>query len=195
MVDFRTEGSLGSRIQAARKMRGMRSTKDLAGVIKGGNVTESILENIESGRKVTLDVSQLLNIAMALRVPLSYLLVPLGHPDDVIDFPNLSDAFSGMTALEFDGWLTGTSEGVYAPATIEERNAVAELQALRAWAAQKTEVRRLEVVLELERESSVGSDATPYGRSTPERLSDARKEANRLSDFLTAAGWDLDAPH
>ncbi|CAN5568240.1 hypothetical protein BH10ACT7_BH10ACT7_11930 [soil metagenome] len=194
MVDFRSERSLGARIQAARKMRGMRSTKDLADAIRGGNVTESILENIESGRKVTLDVSQLLNIAMALRVPLSYLLMPLGHPDDEVDLPNLSDAFKGMTVLEFDGWLTSSYEGAYVPATLEERNTIAELQALRAWSAQRSEVRRLQTVLDLEREleATGTSDGPGYGRSTSERLADARREADRLSAFLKAAGWALE---
>jgi transcriptional regulator with XRE-family HTH domain len=193
MVDFRTERSLGARIQAARKMRGMRSTKDLADAIKGGNLTESILENIESGRKASLDISQLLNIALALRMPLSYLLAPLGTPNAPLDLPNLSDGFKAMTALEFDSWLTTATDGAYFPATLEERNAIAELQALRAWSAQNAEVRRLEIALELEMESTVDADSgIDYARSTKDRLDDARNAAEKLSKFLHSAGWALD---
>jgi transcriptional regulator with XRE-family HTH domain len=181
MVDFRAEQSLGARIQAARKARGMRSTKDLADAIKGGNVTESIIENIESGRKVSLDISQLLNIAMALRMPLSYLLAPLGNPHGPLDLPNLSDDFAGMTAIEFDGWLSTADDGAYTPATLEERNAVSELQALRAWTAQNAEVHRLEIALELD-----------YRRSTEERLEDARRVSEKLATFLKSAGWTVD---
>ena len=68
----------------------------------------------------------LLNIAMALRVPLSYLLAPLGEPDRPLDLPNLSESFAGMTAIEFDAWLASAPDGRYQPESLEERNATSE---------------------------------------------------------------------
>ena len=186
MTDFRSAASLGARIQAARKARGM-SARELAVAI-GGVPSQATIENIELGRKAAVDVVHLLNIAMALRVPPSYLLAPMGNPDDVLDLPGLSQDFDRMTAIEFDSWLSSAADDLYRPKSIEERNAVNELQALRAWKSQLTEVARLETALELERQSSVEHEAG-YLRATEHRLADARKEASRLQAFLSSAGW------
>jgi transcriptional regulator with XRE-family HTH domain len=192
MPDFRSESNLGARIRTARRARGMRTARDLADAIVGGNLTESIIENIEAGRKVMLDVSQLLNIAMALRVPPSYLLAPMGEPNRLLDLPNLSDAFAGMTAIEFDSWLASTPDGRYQPESLEERNATSELQALREWAALSREASRLQIMLELEQVSS--QTASPEGspaRSTESRLADATREAAKLAAYLKSAGWAI----
>ena len=50
MADFRTEIGIGARIKLARRERGFRSTRDLADAIAGGNITQAVLENIESGQ-------------------------------------------------------------------------------------------------------------------------------------------------
>ena len=92
LTDFRSESSLDARIRTARRARGRRTARELADTIVGGNLTEAIIENVEAGRKVALDVNQLLNIAMVLRVPPSYMLAPLSEPDRPLDLPNLSDA-------------------------------------------------------------------------------------------------------
>ena len=83
---------MGARIRAARRARGLRTARELADTIVGGNLTEAVIENIEAGRTVALDVNQLLNIAMVHRLPPSYLLAPLSEPDRPADLPNLSDA-------------------------------------------------------------------------------------------------------
>ena len=192
MGDFRSEQTLGARIQAARKARGFRTTRELASAIEGGNVSEAIIENIEAGRKVVLDVSQLLNIAMALRVPLSYLLAPLGEPDRPLDLPNLSEAFAGMTAIEFDAWLASAPGGCYHPESLEERNATSELQALREWSSLTRETSRLKTMLELERATTGTAGAgSPLLRSTEARLADASREADRLAAYLKSAGWNV----
>ena len=192
MTDFRSESSLGARIRAARRARGFRTARELAEAIVGGNLTEAIIENIEAGRKVVLDVSQLLNIAMALRVPLSYLLVPLGEPDRPVDLPNLSEAFAGMTAIEFDAWLASAPDGRYQPESIDERNATSELHALREWSSLSRESSRLQIMLELERATgaSAGSES-PLFKSTESRLADASREAARLAAYLKSAGWKI----
>ena len=192
MTDFRSEPSLGARIRAARRARGMRTARELADSIVGGTLTEAIIENIEAGRKVVLDVSQLLNIAMALRVPLSYLLAPLGEPDRSLDLPNLSEAFTGMTAIEFDAWLASAPDGRYQPESLEERNATSELHALREWSSLTRETSRLHTMLELER-ATLGPTGveSPLLRSTEARFADASREADRLAAYLKSAGWNV----
>lgn len=192
MTDFRSESSLGARIRAARRARGFRTARELADAIVGGTLSEAIIENIEAGRKVVLDVSQLLNIAMALHVPLSYLLAPLGQPDRLLDLPNLSDAFAGMTAIEFDAWLASAPDGRYQPESLEERNATSELHALREWSSLTRETSRLQTMLALERATSgiTGPDS-PLLKSTESRLADASREASRLAAYLKSAGWRI----
>jgi transcriptional regulator with XRE-family HTH domain len=184
-------GSLGDRVRTLRKARGFRSQKDLADAIQGGTVTAATIDNIETGRKVKVDVSQLLNIAMALQVPPSYLLAPLTDPDSPLDLPNLSAAFSDMTAVEFDAWLSGTADGRFQPRTLEERNAISELRGLREWAALADEVARLEVLLKLEKSTGPSSD-DGYVRSTEDRLIAARREAERVAGLLRSAGWTIE---
>lgn len=188
MTDFRTAGSIGERIQAARKTRGL-SARELAEAI-GGVPTQSTIENIELGRKAAVDVVQLLNIAMALRVPLSYLLAPMGLPDSGLDLPGLSIEFASMTSSEFDAWLSSVPDGARLPTSIDERNAVSELQALRAWKAYVSEIVRLEAALRLQRvDSVVGDDG--HQRPLETRLAEARREAERLASFLHSAGWPI----
>ncbi len=189
MTDFGSAATVGGRIQALRRARGLRTAKDLADAI-GGSITESIIENIEMGRKSTLDVSQLLNIAMALQVPPSFLLAPMNDPLGTLDLPNLSSAFDGMTAIEFDSWLSALPDGVYYPTSFDERTTGMEVNSLRAWAALRAEVPRLEVMLAME-SSVIGDDSSIYVRSTAERLANARRDLERLTAMLNSAGWEL----
>lgn len=186
MTDFGTATTIGGRIQALRRARGMRTSKELADAI-GGTMTVSIIENIELGRKSNLDVAQLLSIAMALQVPPSYVLAPMNRPDAPLDLPGLSPAFDGMTAIEFDAWLSSLENGAHHPATLEGRTMRFELAALREWWAATAEVRRLMVVEELER----AEDASEYSRTTSQRIAETRREADRLATMLNAGGWAL----
>lgn len=188
MTDVRSAGSLGERIQAARKSRGM-SARELAETI-GGVPTQATIENIETGRKSSVDVIHLLNIAMATRFPLSFFLAPLANPDGPLDLPGLSPQFATMTVGDFESWLTAAPEGSYHPASIEERNAVAELQALRELRAQLSETRRLEVALELQRNIPNGFDG-PVIAANEDKLDRARQQADRLKSFLSSAGWQF----
>ena len=192
MTDFRSESSLGARIRAARRARGLRTARELADAIVGGTLTEAIIENIEAGRKVVLDVSQLLNIAMALHVPLSYLLAPLGEPDRPLDLPNLSEAFAGMTAIEFDAWLASAPDGRYHPESLEERNATSELHALREWSSLTREAARFQVMFDLEKATTPEDEPrSALLLSTEARLLNARRESDRLAAYLKSAGWHL----
>ncbi len=186
MTDFGTATTIGGRIQALRRARGMRTSKDLADAI-GGTMTVSIIENIELGRKSNLDVAQLLSIAMALQVPPSYILAPMNQPDALLDLPGLSAAFDGMTAIEFDSWLASLENGAHHPTTLDGRTMRFELAALREWSAATAEIRRLTVMEELEQAEGSGE----YSRSTSQRIAEARRESDRLATMLNAGGWAL----
>lgn len=189
MTAWATETSIGARIQAARKARGIRTTRELAALITGSTVSESVIENIESGRKVSLDVSQLLSIAMALKVPPTYLLAPIGDPDAPLDLPNLSDAFDGMTASQFDAWLSNLTHGSYRANTNDEINARSELEALRTFVSLSNEIKLIREAL----------DAPPLFKSEDQhswrhlesRLRTAEQEIKQVHVYLVAAKWNI----
>lgn len=100
-----TAGGLGRRIASYRKYLGYASTRDLADAIANPKVTESVLQNIESGRKSDISVSQLIDISVALNISPLFLLVPIGRPMDKLDLTNLGDESKEMTASQFSAWL------------------------------------------------------------------------------------------
>lgn len=194
MADFRSESNLGARIRLARRERGFRTTAELANAIPGGNVTESILENIESGRKADFSFSQLLNIARGLNVPLSMLLAPIGQPDSKLDLANLSDDFADMTAAEFDCWLSATPASSYRPRSASEREDVATLNSLREFGTLSRELERLRIVLEIQAASGDPdlSEASPQTRDRIDRLAE---EASRVAALLASSGvGEINAP-
>ena len=71
----------------------------------------------------------------------------VGEPDRPLDLPNLSEAFAGMTAIEFDSWLASAPDGRYQPESLDERNATSELHALREWSSLSREASRLAAYL------------------------------------------------
>ena len=98
--------SIGKRIADYRKSRKIGTAADLAARIPNPKVTASVIQNIESGRKADLSVSQLLDIAMGLGVSPLVLLVPVGSPFQEVDLPGVGDDVSSLTVHEFDQWLT-----------------------------------------------------------------------------------------
>jgi transcriptional regulator with XRE-family HTH domain len=193
MVDYRDADSLGERIQAARKARGIRSAKALADLIDNGAVSEATLQNIETGRLTNVSVSQLLNIAFALKVAPSLLLAPLGRPTDKIDLPNVSSGLAAMTTAEFDAWLTGANTGGYRPtnaAELAERN---ELAALRDLENLVRERERLRTLIELEHEmGNLPKPGKPWDR-IEDRLMLTDQKINEITAYLRSAGWTLSA--
>ena len=187
MADFRSETNLGARIRLARRERGFRTTAELANAIPGGNVTESILENIESGRKADFSFSQLLNIARGLNVPLSMLLAPIGQPDSKLDLANLSDDFASMTAAEFDCWLSATPASSYRPRSAAEREDVATLNSLREFGTLSRELERLRIVLEVQTASG-DPDLSEASPETKERLNRLAQEVSRVATLLASSG-------
>ena len=195
MTDYRTATSIGERIQAARKDRGMRTAADLAAAIPDGVVKESTIQNVEAGRKAELTVSQLLNLALALRVPPIYLLAPVGTPDATLDLANLSSDFKSMTVVEFDAWLSGTTSGAYRATSTDEHQDRNHLQAIRELNAAVTERTRLERVRQLEREvassaNSKNADDSPSLQDA--QLTETNRRINDLRSYLKSAGLAVD---
>lgn len=196
MTDFLAQSGIGNRIQAIRKQHGIRSAKDLADAIPSDNVTEAIIQNIEAGRKQDLSVSQLLNIAWALRVTPIFLLAAIGRPLAKLDISNLSSSFDDVSVVEFDAWMSGEAHGAYRWTTTHEQSERAQLQAMRELHAQIRERRRLTSNLAVEQslkaEASESPSAHDVWDTTSERISDATRRIEQLSSFLVSAGWDLD---
>lgn len=192
MAGFRSEESIGARIKAARKERGFRTTRDLADAIPGGNITQAILENIESGRKADISITQLLNVARGLGVPISMLLAPIGTPDAELDLPNLSDAFTGMTAAEFDCWLSATPASSYRPRVAAERVDIDILTSLRELGSLRREIDRLRIVVET-RKASRDRDLLETNHLVQKRLDRVAQDAASVASLLQSAGLEL--PH
>lgn len=187
MAHYSSEGSLGARIAAARRARGYRTLKDLAEALEGTGLTVSILQNIELDRRANIDVSHVLNLAKTLDVPVSYLLAPMARPGDPIDLPNMGAALADMTASEFDAWLCAIPNADYTAVTAAERSDRAELQALRELQSATRELRRLEVVADLERDG--GSEALRLDAQSKEDHLHSRIDG--LRKFLISAGWEV----
>jgi hypothetical protein len=155
--------------------------------MEGTGITAAVLENIESGRKANLDLSQVLNIARALDVPVVNLLAPMARPRDLVDIPNLSPSLANMTAGEFDSWLSAIPGADYGSTSAAERNERAELQALRDLQVAQRELHRLETVDELE-----GPERPAALRATAEATITATTNRIReLRSYLRSAGWEV----
>lgn len=187
MADFRSESSVGARVKLARRERGYRTTRELADAIPADNVTMAVLENIESGRKADLSISQLLNIASGLGVPVSMLLAPMASPEAELDLPNLSAQFDGMTAAEFDCWLSATPQSSYRPRLAAERGDIDLLNSLRELGTLRRELERLEVVLGVQ-SASGDPDFAGSNDEIRERIGRLTREVGRVAELLASAG-------
>jgi transcriptional regulator with XRE-family HTH domain len=141
-----------------------------------------VLENIESGRKADLSISQLLNVARALRVPPAYLLANVTTPASSLDLPNLSDDFAEMTAGDLEAWFTGTLGGNYRSSDPDERLDLQQLDAYRTL----TRLQR-----ELTRQHAINSALD--GDPESPRTAQLQAEITELEDYLRQSGWTLRA--
>ncbi|MGV8970714.1 MAG: helix-turn-helix domain-containing protein [Rhodoglobus sp.] len=191
MTDFIPSSSLGERVKLLRKARGIKSTNELAD-LTGGAVSAWTLQNLESGRKPDINISSLLNLAMALKVAPTFLLAPMSRPGARLDIPHLIDEFTNMTVAEFDAWFSGLPEGAIATSGAD-RNERQELQALRELSTLVREKRRLEIMATLEKDAG---DLDPSDRSlannTVRRIAEADRHILELTHFLTKAGWEIE---
>ncbi|MDQ0894489.1 helix-turn-helix domain-containing protein [Agromyces ramosus] len=192
MTDYRGEASIGARIRAARRDRGYRTTRELAETLTGTKITESVLENIESGRKADLTLGQFLSIAYALRVPPSYLLAPLVRPSAHLDLQNITDDLQGLSAAEFDAWFSGASTGAHRPSSTAERNDRENLDAYRELFSLLREIDRLNVVAALEGSERDSRDANGDSPALT-RIRALQARANELSQLLRTSGFETNA--
>jgi transcriptional regulator with XRE-family HTH domain len=193
MADFKTANTVGARISALRKARGFASAKALAEEIPGDSITESILQNIEAGRKNDLAVAQLLNLAWALKVSPLFILAPLGSPHENLDLPNIVPDVQKLTVGEFDAWISGI-DGIYRPMTAAEHSERTQLEALRELLRARREAHRLTVVIELETESpgdAAATDGAPSWTNTQQRLDDTNRQIAQLEAYLGTGGWNI----
>ena len=195
VADYRTERTLGGRIQAARKARGIRSTRELAELIGNDTVSVNILQNIESGRMTNLSAAQLLNIAFALRVAPSFLLTPMADSQGESDLPGLSAGLASMRPNEFDAWLAGSDSGAYRPVNAPEISERNELAAFRELDGLLRERRRLRV---LQRTDTGGSgDASTAADSNwnraEQRLAAVEVQIADTRRYLEGTGWATEA--
>jgi hypothetical protein len=194
MADFKTASTVGARIAAIRKARGFASAKALADAIPGDSVTDSILRNIEAGRKNDLAVAQLLNLAWALRVSPLFILAPLGSPDAHLDLPNIISDVQKLKTSEFDAWVSGDTSGIYRPIIAAEMNERAQLEALHELLRAKQEARRLGTVVRLEAEltdAGTPHDGADHWRNIEQRLADAQRRIAELETLLASGGWQI----
>jgi transcriptional regulator with XRE-family HTH domain len=139
---------IGKRIASYRKLFGMSSSRDLAAAIPNEKITDSVIQNIESGRKSDVTVSQLLEIAHALGISPLLLLVPIGRPKNTLDLPNLSPELAAMTVDDFEDWMLVARSDLRTegPAHITLRhvfNSMRELtQEVRSWEDQLDDAAR-----------------------------------------------------
>jgi hypothetical protein len=194
MADFKTATTVGARIAALRKARGFASAKALADAIPGDSITDSILRNIEAGRKNDLAVAQLLNLAWALRVSPMFILAPLGSPDQHLDLPNIIPELQNLTTAEFDAWASGISGGAYRPMTADEMNERTQLEALHELQKERREHHRLHVILEVEQDYAKGESARGDGSNwanTQRRIEENETRIAQLEAYLASGGWNI----
>jgi hypothetical protein len=196
MADFKTATSVGARIAAIRKARGFASAKALADAIPGDSITDSILRNIEAGRKNDLAVAQLLNLAWALRVSPLFILAPLGNPDEHLDLPNVIPEVRQLTTAEFDAWVSGDMSGIYRPALAAEMNERTQLDALHEMLRLKQEAHRYNTVMKIEAElpatETPGAEAGRWS-NIEQQLANAQRRITELEALLASGGWHITA--
>jgi hypothetical protein len=194
MADFKTATTVGARIAALRKARGFASAKALADAIPGDSITDSILRNIEAGRKNDLAVAQLLNLAWALRVSPMFILAPLGSPETQLDLPNIIPDLQKLTAAEFDAWASGINGGAYRAMTADELNERTQLEALHELQKERREHHRLNVIRQIE-EDNAKDQGTPDDGSnwanTQRRIDESEERIAQLESYLNSGGWNV----
>jgi transcriptional regulator with XRE-family HTH domain len=191
VADYRTERTLGGRIQAARKARGIKSTRELADLVGNDTVSVNILQNIESGRMTNLSAAQLLNIAFALKVTPSILLAPMGDPAAGCDLPGLSEGLASMRPNEFDAWLAGLDAGAYRPsnaAELAERNELAAFRELDALLRERRRIRFLQGDNTPASEDAGELGVAEWNR-LEQRLSALEKQIASTRGYLEIASW------
>jgi len=192
--------SIGKRIADYRKFGKIGTAADLAARIPNPKVTASVIQNIESGRKADLSVSQLLDIAMGLGVSPLVLLVPIGAPFQLVDLPGVGDDVSSLTVHEFDEWLTipAVTTAFETPKQASMRTLVKYVRklidAVEDWEVASGSIHFYTVPIKFEDENP---DGTPYtGTHDPAKdawmdLDSAEHQVKTICGYLRQYNVDL----
>lgn len=100
------ENPIGARIAIYRKHAGYDKAADLAAAIPNEKITTSVIQNIESGRKADISVTQLLEISYAIGISPLFLLAPMSDRMESVRLPNVSEPIASMSADDFDRWFS-----------------------------------------------------------------------------------------
>lgn len=146
---FSGDPGIGRRIAKYRRLCGFETAKQLADSIPNDKLTASVIQNIESGRKADLSVSQLLDIARGIGISPLFLLTPVGLPFDRIDLAGVGDDVANMTVREFDDWLC-----VAGAEDVTESREAAVLRRILRW------IRELIAAVEAEKVAATDPDLT-----------------------------------
>jgi len=194
MEEFGQHSGIGHRIRAVRKARGIKSTAELATRIPGRLISGAVLRNIEAGVKTDISISQLLNIARALRVSPIFLLATIRDPNSKLDIPSLSQDFDQMTAIEFYDWVSGSSESIYEWTTAEDQSERSQLRAMKELEHNARERDRLTLLIDAAPNLEPIGEQPALGdeiEALTARRAEALRQIDRLSSYLRSAGWDV----
>jgi transcriptional regulator with XRE-family HTH domain len=101
---------LGARIRRLRKEAGFRSAAELAAEIGNPHVSESVIRNLESGRKTDASLAQVLEIAMAIGISPIVLLFDFSAPFLPSRIPGMGPLFERRSTHELDLWMSAPSD-------------------------------------------------------------------------------------
>jgi hypothetical protein len=113
--------------------------------------------------------------------------IRIGRPNNELDLPNLSDDFNGMTAAEFDCWLSATPASSYVPGLAAERFDIDILASLRELGTLRREMDRLRIVRDVHLTSG-DPELSAASAEIDDRIDRVTREAARVSGLLASAG-------
>jgi transcriptional regulator with XRE-family HTH domain len=96
----------GARVKRLRKVRGFSSSQALAEAIGNPLISESVIRNIENGRKAEISIVHLLEISFVLEVPPLMLLFDYNRPRHHASLPGLGPNFEDATVEDLDNWFS-----------------------------------------------------------------------------------------
>lgn len=176
----RPSTGLGDRLARYRKMAGL-SAQELSDRL-GGELSRSVIANIESGRKTDVTVDQLLALAWVLDVPPVALALPLHEPFRHVQVVKGEAGSESTTAENLIGWFLERPGYVERdrPASPGRALVLAILRALVYYKNDRTIV---------DRQRGEGQDA-----SDPDRFAESEKHLASSRQDLLDLGVDVTEP-
>jgi transcriptional regulator with XRE-family HTH domain len=177
----RSSRDFGKRLTKYRKLAGM-TAQQLSDAL-GGELSRSVIANIESGRKSDVTVDQLLALAWALGVPPAILALPVEDPYAEVLIVE-GERRTSLPAYAAVSWMNFTSN---APEVMEGQDGPAQ--------AGYTAAREMLAYADaLTAAISIYEDAAYYAETDPEWKDDlisARKRLEGLHKDMRRAGMNV----